>query len=308
MATAAGLAALLIAPRAWAASTSPPCDKGFETSEPKSVHVDIDMHRQSCDDPPYRAVVLEIDLTSKDIDFIVTPYNQRRLPTSEFAKRFDAIAATNGGFWCKNWGGFTVSSGQLWPEHGDNEKVAVIGFGGWSSKDKRHRVEIRPAEEVLEEVPGWVQHAMSGVPVVLQSGQVQKDDYKLFKTRHPRTGLGITKDGKTMFLVAVDGRQPGWSWGLRTWQLGELMKGLGAHTAINLDGGQSTTMVVPSLGGVVNKPCYKKGPERRVPNHLGIVERGKKGKAAALIRGLERLLAPVAWLASLTAGGSVFSS
>jgi hypothetical protein len=305
MATGSCLVVLLSTTPAGAGSTSPPCKKGFEQGKGTSVHAAITMYRQSCEDPPYKSVVLEIDLSSKDIDFVVTPYNQRRLPTSEFAKRFDAIAATNGGFWCKNWGGFTLSSGDQWPTYGDNEQVAVIGFGGWDSQNGRNHVEIRPAEEVLEAAPAGMVHALSGVPLVLESGQVQKDDFKLFKTRHPRTGVGLTKDGDTMFLVAVDGRQPGWSWGLRTWQLGELMKSLGAHTALNLDGGQSTTMVVPSLGGVVNKPCYKKGPERRVPNHLGIVERKKKkSKTAMLLHGLERLLAPVAWLASLSSGAS----
>jgi len=186
--------------------------------------------------------------------------------------------------------------------------VAVLGFGGWKEEKGRHKVEIRPAEEVLEKVPAWMEHAVSGVPVVLKDGEVPEQDHKLFKTRHPRTGAGLTKDGKTMFLVAVDGRQPGWSWGLRTWQLGKMMKSLGAWNAINLDGGQSTTMVVPSEGGVVNKPCYKKGPERRVPNHLGIVRRETKGESAALIQKLDRIVAPVLWLATLHPSDLVASS
>ena len=45
-----------------------------------------------------RAFVLEVDVTSKTLELFVTPYKQRRLVVSEFAKRFNAVAAVNGGF------------------------------------------------------------------------------------------------------------------------------------------------------------------------------------------------------------------
>jgi exopolysaccharide biosynthesis protein len=276
------LIALLVALPA-AAASSPPCDKGFKTSK-KTVHPDIVLHSQRCADPHYHAFVMEVDLTSDDIDFFVTPYNQRRLVTSEFADRFDAIAAVNGGFWCKKWGGYTVSDKDLWPKYGDTEEVAVMGFGGWDADAGKHHIEFRSTEEVLEHVPSWMNHAVSAMPMILEDGKLLSNDFPLLLGKHPRTGAGMTGDGETLFLAVVDGRTSGWSWGLSARDFGRLFKSLGASDALNLDGGQSTTMVIASEGGVVNKPCYKKGPERRVPNHIAIVPRKKESPTALLHR------------------------
>ena len=44
-------------------------------------------------------------------------------------------------------------------------------------------------------------------------------------------------------LVVVDGRRRGYSDGMTLRELADLMRGLGARDAINLDGGGSTTLV-----------------------------------------------------------------
>ena len=117
-------------------------------------------------------------------------------------------------------------------------------------------------------------------------------EHTLFQHKHPRTAMGLSKDGSTMWLVVIDGRQPGWSKGLRTDQVATLLGSHGAWNAANLDGGSSSTLVIPSMGGLVNDPCYKKADERKVPNHLGIVRVGKKkGKVARLLLGLLGLAA-----------------
>lgn len=95
-----------------------------------------------------------------------------------------------------------------------------------------------------------------------------------FYARNPRTAVGITigcsdEEPRTpcrFLLVTVDGRQPGWSTGLRFPDLGELMLELGAWNAVNLDGGGSTTMWVrdrnaacevrTEVGCLVNRPPY----------------------------------------------------
>jgi len=58
--------------------------------------------------------------------------------------------------------------------------------------------------------------------------------------RHPRSGLGITADGRVL-MVVVDGRRSG-SVGVTLAEMGELMRSLGAVTAFNLDGGGSSAM------------------------------------------------------------------
>ncbi len=59
--------------------------------------------------------------------------------------------------------------------------------------------------------------------------------------RHPRTALGLSRDQKTLYLVVVDGRSAA-SVGMTCAELAALLKGFGSWTAMNLDGGGSSTM------------------------------------------------------------------
>lgn len=85
-------------------------------------------------------------------------------------------------------------------------------------------------------------------------------------SRHPRTAIGIDATGKNVFLVTVDGRRKGHSNGTNLQDLSKLLIEKGAVSAINLDGGGSTTMVTSQPGSLnpklVNKPSD--GFERRV--------------------------------------------
>ena len=102
-----------------------------------------------------------------------------------------------------------------------------------------------------------------GNPTLVRNGRVLSgnvDGTTPFHRRNPRTGVGATADGR-LLLVTVDGRQPGHSVGMSLRELAELFVGLGARSAINLDGGGSTTMVLD--GTVVNRVSDPQ--ERRVP-------------------------------------------
>lgn len=87
--------------------------------------------------------------------------------------------------------------------------------------------------------------------------------------RHPRSAIGATRDGRTLILAAIDGRQPEHSVGITLPELADLMIAEGAWDAINLDGGGSTSMIIalPSGGFITNKPSD--GRFRPVGNHLG---------------------------------------
>ncbi len=86
---------------------------------------------------------------------------------------------------------------------------------------------------------------------------------------NPRTAAGFSADGATLFLVAVDGRQPSLSVGMTVHELANFLIGLGVHTAINLDGGGSTTLVINDT--VMNSPSD--GTERAVGNSLTVVSK-----------------------------------
>ncbi|MBI2511988.1 MAG: phosphodiester glycosidase family protein [Opitutae bacterium] len=90
------------------------------------------------------------------------------------------------------------------------------------------------------------------------------------KVRHPRTAAGVTADGRTLILLAVDGRQPGVSVGATLPEMADLMIELGARDAVALDGGGSTSFFLKRSDGTLltNKPSD--GNWRPVGNHLGV--------------------------------------
>lgn len=95
--------------------------------------------------------------------------------------------------------------------------------------------------------------SVGGTPILLRGGRRWFDDpgSSFARARHPRTIVGWNGDGE-VFLVTVDGRQPGLSEGVTLAEAADLMADLGASEAINLDGGGSTTFTV--RGEVVNRP------------------------------------------------------
>jgi hypothetical protein len=100
-------------------------------------------------------------------------------------------------------------------------------------------------------------HIVSGGPLLLWRGnriedpQVESISRVFYLARHPRTAVGARADG-TLLFVTVDGRRPGESVGMSMPELTDLMIELGCVSAINLDGGGSTTMVIE--GKVMNRP------------------------------------------------------
>ena len=61
---------------------------------------------------------------------------------------------------------------------------------------------------------------------------------------HPRLALGLTADRRTLVVLAVDGRQPGYSEGATMGDLRAILRGEGVTDAVNMDGGGSTSLVV----------------------------------------------------------------
>ena len=79
-------------------------------------------------------------------------------------------------------------------------------------------------------------------------------------SRHPRSALGFNDE--KLFLIAIDGRQPGYSIGMTLYHMGTFFSELGIKHAINFDGGSSSTLW--ALGRVANSPAH--GYERRIFN------------------------------------------
>jgi len=124
---------------------------------------------------------------------------------------------------------------------------------------------------VLSWSMGWpgVFDAIGGNPTLVERGRVvvPRGSSPFFR-RHPRSGVGTTADGRIL-LVTVDGRQPGYSVGMKLRSFARLFVSLGARWALNLDGGGSSTMVV--RGKVVNRPSD--GSQRPVSSAILVLRR-----------------------------------
>ncbi len=110
-------------------------------------------------------------------------------------------------------------------------------------------------QERAQELPANTRYAVSGSAIVLRGGEAVARPKET--ARHPRSAVGLSADGRTLLIVAVDGRQEH-SRGVTLEELGQLMQTLGASHALNLDGGGSTALVVKDPGtgvfAIANQP------------------------------------------------------
>lgn len=165
--------------------------------------------------------------------------------------------------------------------------VLSVGAGAPAPLRRRLLAMSRPGSTVEVTVgllPFFPREAAGGFPILVRDSQEvagldSAGNANFGPVRHPRTLVGIAAGGRRLLLVTVDGRQPGYSAGMTLREAARLLLALGAPTAINLDGGGSTTMVVRrSWSGSVryllaNHPSDPEG-ERPVANALAVVSTG----------------------------------
>lgn len=124
-----------------------------------------------------------------------------------------------------------------------------------------------------------IKEAIGGQAILVKDGKLYEDS-PFNKSRNPRTGVGIKANGD-VFFVTVDGRQAPYSSGITSLEFAQLMIDLGAQTALDFDGGGSTTYVSRKPGAdnlqLVNKPST--GTERKVANSWLIVSTAQSDHA-----------------------------
>lgn len=123
-----------------------------------------------------------------------------------------------------------------------------------------------------------IKEATGGNTLIVADGKVSNFTGEI-KGYAQRTAIGVKADGKTVILLAVDGRQEDCR-GLTQTELANLMIELGAYRAINADGGGSTTFVSKNPDGsyeVENSVTS----ERKVATSIGVFAGGLEGTHAA---------------------------
>lgn len=113
-------------------------------------------------------------------------------------------------------------------------------------------------------IGGWPQILRDGQNVAPVTAVTEGTISRNAETRHPRTAVARSRDGRTLWIYVVDGRSTA-SVGMTLIELADRLRALGAWQALNFDGGGSTAMVIN--GRVVNTPSDPTG-ERAVGNAL----------------------------------------
>ncbi len=165
-----------------------------------------------------------------------------------------------------------VHTGGGAPIPADGAVISARGAGAdrlWAFVE-HHRSSL---VELITITPDGLQQSFAGHPILLRNGErrhLEPDDGKVVN-RHPRTLLAWNDAGST-WLVVVDGRQHG-SRGVTLHEATDMVLGLGATHAVNLDGGGSSTMVTtcPSPSGLCVRNRPSDGRERNVSIGLALV-------------------------------------
>jgi len=247
-----------------------------------------------------KAYVARIDLTTPGIGFTATEradnwgrpmpdytnetwlVNTKRETTADFMSRrrkegSNVEIAVNTSGW-RPWGGRAACNSiyaafYRWDlvngvevSHGKKP-----GIGTYFIVHKDGRAEIR--SRIRPAMTNDMVFAIYGNRHLLKNGSPTPDVDPLKYTEvHPRTAFGLTADRNTLVILAVDGRQPGYSEGATRADLADILMKEGCTDAVNMDGGGSTSLVV--FDRAVGRPTmlnhHKNGYVRKTALNLGI--------------------------------------
>jgi len=185
------------------------------------------------------------------------------LSTSVLAKNYRAEAAVNGGFFDRDNGGSvcyfetgnrTISrtrpEGDKWAKSKSVVNGALVLFGNDS-------LVIEPArsEEYYEKSQSESAVMVAGPLLIHQSKLQPLPNVSLTNDRNPRTCIGINNG--FIILATIDGRSATAA-GMTLAETQKFLSRLKCTSALNLDGGGSTTFWIKGQG-VVNHPSDREG-------------------------------------------------
>lgn len=260
-------------------------------AEEKPLFQGIVYRREVLTQPrPNLVHIVRIDLTEAGLRPLVTPGEPapgiqeiKARTTTEFLTEFGVQLAINASFF------YPFREDAPWdyyPQPGEPTNVLGVAISGgkpysppeadWVAlcflTNRRAEISARGT------CPPGTQQAVAGNTLLISRGKAvgaaanpsQNDFYG-------RMAAGLDASGSTLWLVAIDDKQPFYSEGMTLAELGKILLSLGADSALNLDGGGSTTLAMAGPTGpmLLNAPIHTKLPlrERPIANHLGFYAR-----------------------------------
>lgn len=250
-----------------------------------SPYPGVEYRHESRKDPAMQLHFAVIDLTNPKVSLHVSPggpdpdgdgkYQTTLMTPSEVAKREQYELTVNGDFFIIPTAAELQAAGKQ-PGYIGGMWAAVQGPAAsnakaWStSAKKRPCLIVRKTGVVMEMLDKPTEadaQVISGNVFLVENG---KPVDNANPAKHPRTVIGLDEERTKLTIIVIDGRQPGTSEGMSYAELSKELIAAGCHTAINLDGGGSSVMVMRKDKDYVinNKPSG--GNERPVANVLGV--------------------------------------
>jgi hypothetical protein len=263
-------------------------------------------------DPQLQAVnAMRIDLHDPDLQMFSDPpctncfgYETLGLTTSGFLKAYGVQAAVNANFYSPCCSatpgtpmdvfGLSISKGRVVSAQEPLTDNTALLF--------------RTNKQVIIVNTNWPPTNTAGIytavcghyPLVINGVNIGNDATSPISGLQPRNAAGVSRDGRYLYLVTIDGRQPSYSDGAIDEQTAAWLIRFGAYNGINLDGGGSTTMVMADCAGnpiQLNVPIDQGIPhhERVIGNHLGVFAKPLAGFIDNLVVSPLDTIATISW-------------
>ena len=161
--------------------------------------------------------------------------------------RNGGIVGINGDFYGYQKSGLVIRNGELYRNDETDSDICVLFYDG--------TMEVYgPNYDIQELIAKGAYQAWTFGPSLLDAdghavSEVNAGGY--LQKNHPRTALGYIEPGHYCFAV-FDGRQSGYSNGIKFTEMAYIMESFGCTAAYNLDGGKTSAMVFN--GSVYDRP------------------------------------------------------
>lgn len=227
---------------------------------------------------PLSIHIVEIDPSAPGVSFFATPGNgadpqeYTRQTTNSFVNTHDLAVGINGDFYSTDTGAYANATGL-------GISDGVVASAATTSPAFVVRQNLPPTIVTNGTIPAGARQAVSGNQRIVQNGANVAPNNSYTNTLNPHTAIGFDVANGHVFFMTVDGRQTGFSEGMFTSEMANMLISIGVDHAINLDGGGSTTLAFADNSGgssrTVNSPSdgsssVSPGGQRSVANHFGV--------------------------------------
>ena len=222
-----------------------------------SPNIAINIEKFVTDDPSLNTYFVA-DIYVAQLECFQTYWAMGRLvyygeeSAESLARSSGSLLTINGDYADSQRSGFLVRNGELYYDEQTTNDICVLYSDGTI---ETYGADEYKVEDVLARGPWQV---WKFGPKLLDADGQPCTSYNTtgpIRDVNPRTGIGYYEPGHYCFVV-VDGRQGGYSYGMRIDRFAQVFAELGCTAAYNLDGGQSSIMTFqqriynhPYLGG-----------------------------------------------------------